>query len=45
MNQTQNPIQGGRPILSKIQMHKYQDRAVAHILSKKKSALWLDMGL
>ena len=33
------------PILRKENLHKYQDRAVNHILTIPKSALFLDMGL
>jgi len=32
-------------MLNKSNLHDYQTRAVQHILNKKKSALWLDMGL
>lgn len=32
-------------MLNKSQLHGYQVRAVDHIVSKKKSALWLEMGL
>jgi len=42
---SKNLTQGGRPILKKEQLHKYQERAVEHILTIPKSALFLDMGL
>jgi len=40
-----NPTQGGRPILRKEHLHGYQLKAVKHILTIPKSALFLDMGL
>lgn len=45
MSNIKNSIQGGRPMLTRDDMHEYQKRAVKHIIKVKKCGLWLDMGL
>jgi len=39
-----NPTQGGCPMLKREQLHKYQERAVKHILTIPKSKL-KDLGV
>lgn len=45
MTQIKNSIQGEAPCLTEANLHKYQNRAVRHIMNKSNVALWLDMGL